>query len=230
MPLDRCRSDASRSHRRRRRRPAGAVARSAGRERAAHADRGRQQPRSGAPDRPLSTAAGSTVRRARARDELRWRASARVAAQLPGTITRRARFHRPLRRRGAEGARRHRARSTGVRCRGCSRRSAPTRSSVTSAANLLVGLIIGFLGVSQLAPLRRRRLRPRARRRRTLPRARTAGHRDRRRRPIGRRSRVGARHDEGVGGDRRVAVDGIRPDAMAGRASLPRARRWSCRS
>ena len=73
--------------------------------------------------------------------------------------------------------------------------------------------------------LRRRRLRPRARRRRALPRARAAGHRDRRGRPIGRRPRLGDRHDEGVGGDRRPAVDGVRPGEMAGRAALSRARR-----
>ncbi len=62
--------------------------------------------------------------------------------------------------------------------------------AVTSAANLLVGLIIGFLGVSQLGRFGATSYRAGARRRRTLPRAGSAGHGDCRRRAIGRGPRV----------------------------------------
>ena len=80
---------------------------------------------------------------------------------------------------------------------------------VTSAANLLVGVIIGFLGVSQLGRFGAVVLCSRVGGGRALPRARTAGHRDRRGWAIGRWSRLGDRHDEGVGGNRRLAVHGV---------------------
>ena len=96
---------------------------------------------------------------------------------------------------------------------------------VTSAANLLVGVIIGFLGVSQLGRFGAVAYVPELGGRRALPGARTAGHRDRRGRAIGRWSRLGDRHDEGVGGNRRLAVHGVRPGEVVGRATLSRTRR-----
>ena len=95
---------------------------------------------------------------------------------------------------------------------------------VTSAANLLIGLIIGFLGVSQLGRFgavvyvpelvviaQFRELGP------LVTAIVVAG-------PLGRGPGLGARHDAGLGGDRCAAVDGIRPGALAGRAALPGAR------
>ena len=60
-------------------------------------------------------------------------------------------------------------------------------------------------------PLRSGRLRSGARGRRTFPGARTADHGSRRGGKIGRGSCVRDRHDESVGGDRRLAIDGVRP-------------------
>ena len=112
-------------------------------------DRG-SQPRGRPPDRALS------------RTRRRWRRPQHAqtmgpltrlgvaAAGLPRKADRRARLHRSLRRRGAEGRRCPRARSIGARCRRLMQAIGADALPVTSAANLLVGLIIGFLGVSQL--------------------------------------------------------------------------------
>jgi phospholipid/cholesterol/gamma-HCH transport system permease protein len=86
---------------------------------------------------------------------------------------------------------------------------------VTSAANLLVGLIIGFIGVSQLGRFGATSYVPElvvVAHFRELGALVTSHHR---RRPIGCRNRLGDRDDEGVRGNRRLAFDRIRSGAMA---------------
>ena len=84
------------------------------------------------------------------RHDSRWRGSARPAAAAAWQgITTTLRFHRPLRRRAAEGGRH----PSSVDWRSLPRLIQEIGADalpVTSAANLLVGVIIGFLGVSQL--------------------------------------------------------------------------------
>ena len=223
VPLDRRRPRASRSDRRRRRRPAGAAS-SIGWTRAGSA-RGSSRRRNPEAARLIALYRGgqehhpAPPRRA-AHDA---GADRRRRGAAPRHPQRRPRLHRPLRRRAAEGggctalgrlalAPEAAPGDRGRWPRGHGRRQPSGRPDHRTARHLAAGA------------LRRGRLRPRAGRRRPVPRAWPAGHGDRRRRPIGRRPRVGARDDEGVGRDRRAAGDGVRPGAVAGRAAVPRAR------
>ena len=183
----------------------------------------RPQPRSGASDRPLSRPSGGTpgapspdARRAGANRRRR-------VAQLPVAITGALDFTGRCAVGDSEGGRDTALGRLALAAEAApgdrgrwpcrhGRRQPPGGSDHRLARHLAA------------RALRRGRLRPGARRRRAVPRARTARHGDRGRRPIGRGSRVGARDDEGVGRDRRPASDGVRPGAMAGRAPLRGAR------
>ena len=145
-----------------------------------------------------------------------------VAAGVPATLIRRARFRRPFRGRNPGG---HRLAALGGLAVAAQADAGHRRGRAVGHER---GQPAGrpHHRVSRRVTaraLRRGRLRARARGRRAVPRARPAGDGDRRRRPLGRGPRLGDRHDEGVGGDRRPAVDGLRPDAMAGRAAVSRA-------
>ena len=221
MPLHRGRPDECRSHRRRRRRPAGTVSRSARRGWPPHPRGGGAEPAGGALDCPLSEEPGTPADGSRPRDDCAGadRHSRRATARHG---ERRARFHRSLRSRGAESGRdtwlsRLALASTADPGDRCGRAPRHRRRQSAGRHHHRISRRLAA------RPLRRGRLRSRARGRRTFPGARTADHGSRRGGQIGCGPCLGDRHNESVRGDRRLAVDGVRPGEMVGRAPLSRA-------
>ena len=86
--------------------------------------------------------------------------------------------------------------------------------------NFLVGFVMAFQARRPAQAVRRQHLRRRPGRPLDHARARAADDGDHRLRPLRRRVRRRARHDEGLGGDRRAAHDGLRPACAS----------WSCRA
>ena len=163
-------------------------------ERPPHADRGGHQPGSGAPDRPVSRARTSAALRPDPRSTTEARAHRRDGggASRPRSTPRSiSPDHCACR--AAEGGRLATLGRLATRCRGCSRRSAPTVSWSPAPPTCSSASSSALLGVSQLARFGAVAYVPELVVVAQLPRAWASGHRDRGRRPVRRRPRVGAR-------------------------------------
>ena len=114
------------------------------------------------------------------------------------------------------GARRSRAPPTGGGRADDGARRAPTRCRSCVLINFLIGCVMAFQAAVQLKQFGANIYVADLVGLSITPRAGPADDGDHRLRPLGRGVRRRARHHEGVGGDRRAAHDGLRPDAVPG--------------